>query len=117
MYVNCPIQENNLSIGTIVTYDSNSGYWISAVNMNSVVGCITREAHQDENGAWWVQVTFTGECHALAAQSIPREGGFMMVSNGRVYANPTESGCGIISPAIPQQLERPEGALVMVSLR
>tara|TARA_B100001059_G_C17621292_1_gene469669 strand:- start:434 stop:784 length:351 start_codon:yes stop_codon:yes gene_type:complete len=116
MFVKLKLNEN-LTIGTIVSYDSENKYWSAASNDSEVFGVVGREPVQDaETLVWSAAVYFAGTVYAIADRIIPDEGGNLAVLNGKVYVDNTKD-CGIISPAIINSSQRQAGDLVMIHIR
>ena len=112
--------DQNISVGTVVTYNSTSEKWEQATNQNTLVGVVNTEPMQaEEDDFFTAEVHFTGVVYAIASRDIPNEGGMMFVEAGGVYVD-TEAtqACGIIAP-IPYNITdiRGTGALVLVHLK
>ena len=117
MFVKLQI-DSNLAIGTVVSFDSTNNYWATASNDSDMIGVIGRAPVQDvETEEWSAAVYFAGTVNAIADRAIPNEGGNLCISNGKVYVDNTESGCGIIAPNARGQEQRQANELVMVHLK
>lgn len=116
MFVIVKINEN-LSIGTVVQYDSASDVWKPAVNLASPVGIVTGETIETE-GIFHAKVTFAGCCFALSSRDIPNNGGWLNVENGKVFVdNSITEHCGLISPVASGSDNRLADSLVMIHIR
>ena len=117
MFVKLKLNEN-LAIGTVVSYNSENDYWSTASNDSGMIGVVGREAVQNtETLQWTAAIYFSGTVYAIADRSIPDQGGNLCVSNGRVFVDNSMPGCGIVAPKIEGQDSRIAGELIMVHLR
>ena len=117
MFVKVKINDN-LAVGTVVSFDSINNYWTTAANDSSMIGVIGRPPVQDEDSQEWsAAVYFAGTVNAIADRAIPDEGGNLCVINGKVYVDNAEQDCGIIAPNARGLAQRQANELVMVHLK
>ena len=109
---------DNIPVGTVVSYDSINNQWNIASNDESMVGVVGRPATQEEETLeWTAAVYFAGTVSALADRALPNEGGNLCISNGKVYVDNTESGCGLIAPNARGLTQRQADDLVLIHLK
>lgn len=112
--------DQNISVGTVVTYNPASEKWEQATNQNNLVGIVnTAPAQAEGDDFFTAEVHFSGVVYAIASRDIPNEGGMMFVEAGGIYVD-TEAtqSCGVVAPA-PYTITnlRVAGTYVMVHLK
>lgn len=109
---------SNLPVGTIVAYDASSQAWHSATDSTQLIGVISGEPFEDDEGVFYAAVTFGGPCLAIAARDITAEGGGLAVENGAAYVGPLDiNRAGEVAPVAYDQTPPLAGDLVLIFLR
>lgn len=117
MFVKIKIADN-LAVGTVLAFDSVNNQWDIATNDESMVGVIGRPPTQNEETLeWTAAVYFAGTVSALADRALPNEGGNLCISNGKVYVDNTENGCGLVAPNARGLTQRQADDLVLIHLK
>jgi hypothetical protein len=105
-------------IGTILSYDSTHQDWRVSPSGNTLFGVVEENEEINEMGEFWVTLRLGGIAYALSDRPIPDEGGFLKVTNGKVYADITsDSHQGIVAPVARGGETRSSDELILVYLR
>lgn len=115
----CTVKLNsNLSIGTVVQFNTINQNWTTATNHQDTIGVISQSPIQDEETLiWWAKVTFAGAAFAIADREIPDQGGKLNVNNGKVFVDNSSNANGIVAPLTRGETTRTTGGLVLVDIR
>ena len=107
----------NATKGLILSYNESLLYWDIAQDFSSVV-CVLLEdsfVDPDDSSVYWGKAVFKGVAHAIASRSIPEQGGFLHIENGKVYVDQSISR-GTILPKTIEESSREVNSEVMVYL-
>ena len=117
MFITLKLNES-IPENTAVSFDSSLNVWKIATDTSQLIGVVKGPSYQDEDNNWLAPVGISGlDFYMYADRSIPDDGGFLHINNGRAYVDNSSMGCGTVAPINIKQTTRVAGDLVLVHLR
>ena len=111
-YRKIPVDQN-VEVRDLVSYDTESGTWKRATNLNTLLGVVCG-LPEEQNGELLAFARFSGELEARASQEIPVEGGSLAVEDGGVYVSTSEDQNGRF--ILPDLNTTPAGGFCVIKL-
>ena len=103
--------------GSVVSFDATEQAWALAQDSTQLVGVVNGDTFEHE-GALYAPITFGGVAFALTARDIDRNGGGIVIENGKVYVGPLVEGrAGEVAPIAFDQPAPLAGERALVFLR